>query len=128
MSENRTAVGIVRRDDGRLLCVWNKRYGGWGFPGGKVEEGETVPMALVRELREETSLHALSWRQVYEGPHKTKPQEGTEGRGSIVHVFFVTAYLGDPKEQEIGSPVTWLTREEFLRWTPFREFYEGVSL
>lgn len=27
---------------------------------------------------------------------------------------------------EAGCPVTWLTREEFLKWTPFAEFYTDV--
>ena len=39
---NRAAVSYVERSDGRILCVWNSRYGGWTLPGGKVEEGETV--------------------------------------------------------------------------------------
>jgi 8-oxo-dGTP diphosphatase len=32
--------------------------GKWGFPGGKIEYGEAVPHATLRELREETGIEA----------------------------------------------------------------------
>lgn len=42
---------VIRRHDKA------KKFGGtWGFPGGKVEQGETIAGALVREVTEETCL------------------------------------------------------------------------
>jgi ADP-ribose pyrophosphatase YjhB (NUDIX family) len=45
--------------DGRLLMVQEgKEYcrGLWGLPGGRVEPGERIGEAIVREVREETGL------------------------------------------------------------------------
>ena len=43
-------VLIAKRPEGRSLA------GLWEFPGGKVEEGETLEDALIRELDEELSV------------------------------------------------------------------------
>lgn len=52
-------------EDGAVLLV--RRHnppdaGLWGFPGGKIELGEPVRQAAVRELHEETGLRATSER------------------------------------------------------------------
>ena len=53
----RVVMGLLFNDSGRILIAKRnprKRYGGlWEFPGGKVEEGETIEEALVREILEE---------------------------------------------------------------------------
>ena len=54
------AVGILVRSDGRFLLTTRpqgKVYAGyWEFPGGKLEAGESVQQALVRELSEELGI------------------------------------------------------------------------
>lgn len=52
------ALAVVTRGDHVLLVQRANPpdQGLWGYPGGKVEWGETVAQAAVRELREETGI------------------------------------------------------------------------
>lgn len=120
------AVSMIERPDGKLLCVWNRRYNGWSLPGGMVEEGETVLAAQSRELAEETGLTTLNAVPVFEGEHGLKAETAARaGRASVVHVFRVEA-KGLAREMEDGCPITWLSREEFVTQSPFGVFYVKV--
>lgn len=52
-----TVGGLVIHPDGEILLVRTRKWSGkWGTPGGKIEYGETVEQAFVREVQEEAGL------------------------------------------------------------------------
>lgn len=51
------AGGIVQNEDGAVLLI--KRNGLWDLPKGKVDEGETVENAALREVSEECGIDHL---------------------------------------------------------------------
>ncbi|MDR0478293.1 MAG: NUDIX domain-containing protein [Burkholderiaceae bacterium] len=73
------AVGVLFDAHGQFLLTsrpTGKVYAGyWEFPGGKLEAGETVEQALIRELREELGIEVppetiTRWReQMVDYPH-----------------------------------------------------------
>ena len=73
------AAVILRADGSEFLLAQRpegKVYAGyWEFPGGKVEPGETVRAALLRELREELGISVITcspWlTRVFTYPHAT---------------------------------------------------------
>ncbi len=55
-------VGAIAIHDGRLLLIrrgHGPAAGEWSVPGGRLETGELVAEAVVRELREETGLEGV---------------------------------------------------------------------
>ncbi|MCP3909411.1 MAG: NUDIX domain-containing protein [Actinomycetia bacterium] len=61
MTRPEIAVGALAVHDERILLIRRGRgpaAGEWSVPGGRVEFGESVYEAVVRELHEETGLEA----------------------------------------------------------------------
>lgn len=116
------ALSLILRD-GRILCVWNRRYNGWGLPGGKVEEGETVEDAQRRELLEETGLETRLAEKIYAAPTVSSDS------GRQVYVFAVDPVVlpaETPYTHEEGSPIDWKTPLDLLDSSPFRDFYHRM--
>ena len=91
-------------EDGRVLLGMKKRgfgAGRWNGFGGKVEPGETIEEAAVRETSEECGVAIAEMEKV--GIHEF---EFEKERGNIleVHVFRVDRWSGEPVETEEMEP------------------------
>jgi len=103
------AVGVVVDSQGRLLIgerPQGKAYAGqWEFPGGKVEPGEAVFEALVREFREELNLQVEAAHALFSCIH-AYPDREVE-----LHFWQVTDYRGEARGVE-GQNLRWVHSDD----------------
>ena len=59
-----TATAVIRDNNGRFLLQQRGDFGWWGFSGGVLELGESLPACAVREAREETGLEVVVTRLI----------------------------------------------------------------
>jgi len=67
----------------------------WGVPAGRLEEGEEVEQALVRELAEETALLARE----FEFLETVYAEEPTSGRRYVHNLYLVTRWEGEAENR-----------------------------
>ena len=108
-------VGVLLPRDGRFLLVHNvgRRHTWWSLPGGRLEPGETLGEAAIREAREETGLEirlgGLLWLR-----------ERVRPTGRSLSAIFLGEVVGGHEETG-GDPVgvigalRWVTLEEAER-------------
>jgi 8-oxo-dGTP pyrophosphatase MutT (NUDIX family) len=63
--------------DGRVFLIRHTYVRGWYFPGGGVEPGETISVAMARELEEESGI-ALTGEAELFGLYLQKPHGGRD--------------------------------------------------
>ena len=95
-------VLLAQRPAGRHLA------GGWEFPGGKLEEGETPYVALQRELREEIGVEVDAAVPLVRVRHAYPEREVD------LDVWRVTRSRGEPRGLD-GQALRWCPREELAR-------------
>ena len=83
---------------------------GWALPGGFVDVGETVESALVREMKEETSLDVeiVSLQGVYSDPSR-------DPRFHTVSIVYRCKAYGEPKAQDDAKAVHVISKTELSR-------------
>lgn len=97
MKSVNVAVGVVKRDSSFFICRRNaNQHQGnlWEFPGGKVENNETVKQALVRELSEEIGITVLSSSPLLVIEHQYPDKK------VCLHVHVVEEFTSEPRGLE----------------------------
>jgi mutator protein MutT len=102
-------AGVLRDGHGRVLLAQRPPgkhlAGGWEFPGGKLEAGETRFAALSRELQEELGLEVTAARPLM------RVQHAYPERDILLDVWIVTRWHGAPAGLD-GQALRWCPREE----------------
>jgi 8-oxo-dGTP diphosphatase len=105
---------------GQKILVCQRKAGAphalkWEFPGGKVEQGESLEGALRRELKEELGIVPFDAQEI------TRYQYAYPEKQPIQLVFFaVSDFSGEP-ENHVFENIEWSRRGDLVRY----DFLEG---
>ena len=122
------ALAIVRKGH-RFLLTQERKYGAsWSIPGGRVEPGETLVAACIREVLEETGV-PVSLDGIYRIEH------APTNHGSRVRVIFAATPRDDTPPKQVADEeslrASWLTLDEIaalpLRGSDLRALLESVA-
>jgi ADP-ribose pyrophosphatase YjhB (NUDIX family)/uncharacterized protein YigA (DUF484 family) len=111
------AGAVIRREDGKVLLVRqvpemnNYWKGKWICPGGRMEPGETIEEAVLREVEEETHLQIKLLKPLLPFERIVKNEEGV-----LLHVIYID-YLSEMiggelrPDDDVGEAI-WLDGDE----------------
>ena len=107
MNKNSTvhvAVGVLLNDNHEVLIAMRpaeSHQGGlWEFPGGKVEEGESVEYAVNREFKEELGISVQACTPLIQIRHEYSDKLG------MLDVWRIEKFSGIPQGRE-GQAIEW---------------------
>ena len=104
--ENKNKIFATARGYGELK-------GGWEFPGGKIEAGETPEQALIREIREELDT------EIRVGDLITTIEYDYPSFHLSMDCFWAEVVSGNLELKE-AQDAKWLTKEQLVsvKWLP----------
>jgi 8-oxo-dGTP diphosphatase len=118
----KTVGALFIRQDGKILlglrAPWKKTWPRhWDTIGGRVEGGESLDEALVREIREEVGVTATGFRLVARVRERQPELYGE----ALHHVYAVTSWQG-------GDPANVCDEHTELRWFSVSEMRQLTNI
>ncbi|MDO1585448.1 NUDIX hydrolase [Rhizobium oryzicola] len=107
-------IAVVLRE-GYVLLVRRANMpdaGKWGFPGGKIENGETINDAVVRELLEETRVIAKPLRVLTAVDAFDHDEQGRLRSHYILIAVLCEWHTGTPVAGDDALEAQWFSLEE----------------
>ncbi len=103
------AALVINKSDKVLLIKSPNR--GWEYPGGMVEQGESLEVALHREIKEETGLDVSI--KSFAGICKNIQKD-------VVNIDFICEYTGGKiRTSDESLEVKWVSREDARNMVTF---------
>lgn len=94
-----------------LRAVWKRAWPGhWDAIGGRVEPGEALEGALIRECREEVGLTPTRYERVLSEAERFPERNGA----ALHHIYVVSAWEGGPAVNLVDEhdEIRWFSLEE----------------
>jgi len=117
-------VGVVCLKGDEVLLIRRgtpPRLNQWSLPGGRLEWGETLEVAALRELKEETGVEAqlLGLLDVVDGVFPARPSLDGKGGGEITRHYVMIDYAarwigGEPAAGDDAAEAKFVSLDEAM--------------
>jgi ADP-ribose pyrophosphatase YjhB (NUDIX family) len=101
-------VAIIKKDNKILSISRRHDLTKFGLIGGKVDYGETLEQALIREVKEESNIDIHSYLPIYV---RSESAQTPDQDNFLCTCFYVLWWSGEPKSSDEGL-LEWLTESE----------------
>jgi 8-oxo-dGTP diphosphatase len=116
------AVGILQNEQGKILLAKRAKHqhqgGLWEFPGGKVESGESVFDALVREFIEEVGVKIIEAEPFQKIQHVYRDSSGNNSADKevLLDVWLSRQFEGVAQGKE-NQAIAWVDIQQLDKYS-----------
>lgn len=115
MTEQLFQIGIkalIQNDEHQILLLKNQDY--WDIPGGRMDQGENITAALLRELHEEIGIHRIAKQELWNVAKAVKQLPYGDMMTSLMLIVYHVQLTVDqiPRSCEPGVTLHWVSPEQ----------------